>query len=146
MRNRKRRYLQLGEISSGTLRMEDLIPEVLYLAGTVRMSREDRNKVRKLAAEFHAAPEDWEDAPECYAELCDVVEAYAPPFAYLGSLDGDGACIGVWLGDMQDIRDSEDVWEDSQPEPAEWTYRLSISDHGNCTLYDRRGREIWGVV
>lgn len=43
-------------------------------------------------------------------------------------------------------RDSEDVWEDSKPEPPEWSYRLSISDHDNYSLYDRRGREIWGVV
>ncbi len=152
--------LPMGEISSGTLRPEDVVPEFFSLADEVKMSREDRNKVRRLSAEWDKAspllyedrsPNEVEAFDETWNELVDILKAYAPPFCYVGSLEGDGACIGVWLSqDSLDeaIHDSN-VWkdpDDGSTIPTEMDYRLVVSDHGNLTLYDRKGRELWGVV
>jgi hypothetical protein len=150
---KKSRYLPIGEVSSATLRSEDVVPELFGLADTVRMSVNDRRAVRKLQAEWDAlSPEDETGSDsEIWSELSDVLDSYAPPFCYVGSLEGDGACIGVWLSqdalDMS-IADGE-IWIDhgvGSEIVKSASYRLVVSDHGNQTLYDRQGREIWGVV
>jgi len=98
-----KKLLEPGTISSGTLRDEDVIPALLDTADTVNMSREDRNRVRSLAADWRAHTNDNIDPAEIWSDLLDVLDSYAPPRHYVGSLEGDCAEIGVWEID-------EEVW------------------------------------
>lgn len=153
----RRQTLDPGTISSGTLREEDVIPALLDACGTVKMSREDRSKVRALAAEWNAATDDDGEpigdfaGSEVWSDLLDVLSCYAPPFFYVGASEADGADIGVWLSEdsLRDAQHDGDVWcdpDDGSVMPKDATYRLVVSDHGNMSLYDRKGRELWGIV
>lgn len=168
-RRRKARpeFLPIGEFSSGTLRPEDVVPGLLYLADTVRLSRADRSLVRALAAEFRA----WEDRPErfpdydpaeAWDELDNVLGSYAPPFATLGAHPGDGACFGVWPETEAASEEAArfrrgfeaDVAPSRELADAAWRgevvcgkerngggpgFALEVNDHGNATLWERVG-------
>lgn len=97
----KAKYLPIGSISEGTLRAEDVIPELLYTAESVRMSRADRAKACELAREWHRiadgeTDETVADLAEVWWELEDLLSCYAPPGCYVGGHEGDGASIGCW--------------------------------------------------
>lgn len=164
----KARYLPIGCFSEGTLLLSDLIPAYLDLLRHVRMSRVDRNAYRKLRAEWNGFPDDKEiddtddEAPGfMLEELQGIADNYAPPYAYVGTSEGDGACFGVFVS-MPESHD-EDVVRSSLV-PGEWSTRaalgdeadralwLHVNDHGNATLYARVGRswaryrEVWSVV
>ena len=153
MRHHKAKMLPLGSVSEGTLRPEDVVPELFSLADEVRMSRADRYRVRTLRAEWDKMDrEEWAAGTDSdiWSDVSDILESYAPPFCYVGSIEGDGADIGVWLSqDSLDMAVADgEVWRevDGEKMPASASYRLSVSDHGNCTLYTRRGRKVWGIV
>lgn len=155
MKRQKPRTLPIGQISEATLRMEDLIPALLWDLKRLRLTRQERSIVNTVAA---AAEQDedreyWQEtAHEDYEDLCTIAEAHCPDYAYFGSTDGDGACIGVWPI-MPDEND-EDVFRMSAGNefssvPGVFGYVLSVTDHGNCTLYRRTGTrwiEVWAVV
>ena len=153
MRNRKSRYLPIGSVSHGTLRPEDVTPKLLSLADMVGMTREDRREVSRLDREWETSDklDDTAADYDIMEQLQEILTNYAPPFFYVGSHPGDGSDIGVWLD--RDALDSAihegEVWadpDDGSKMPAEASGRLAISDHGNMTLYTRRGREVWGIV
>ena len=147
MKRSKPKTLPIGEISSGTLRPEDIVPELVYLAKRVRMNREDRKRINTLERELDAIGDESQVDYEILADLYDILDTYVPPYCYLGSHEGDGALIGVWLAqDAIDeaLHDGEIARNDEPMGQA--SYRLVVSDHGNMTLYTRQGREIWGIV
>jgi hypothetical protein len=165
-RRRKPTVLSIGSVSHGTMREEDLIPEFLDLADSIRLSKEDRRRIQEIRRRVSATrvalvgfahPEYWtsEEAAEDLNEtLFDVLNAYVPPYCYFGAHAGDGSDYGVWPShDALDdaIREGE-VWDTRkgkyEPQSTErtWRYRLVVSDHGNMTLYRRNGQEVWGVV
>lgn len=103
MKRQKPRTLQIGEISNGTLNPEDLIPSYLWELERLRLNREERAFVRKIrkASEqegyYDGNGEDGSaDLVEDLATLSDIMDNHVPPYAYFGSIEGDGACIGVW--------------------------------------------------
>lgn len=152
--------LPLGAISEATLRPEDIIPELLYMArpSNLRMSRRDRALVRELTRDLDNPETDQADVLD---ELLNVLDGYTPDYAYLGALEGDGACLGVWP--LSDVLEG-DYYRDECPRlpageypsglhVAQPTHFIAVSDHGNATLYRRRaaGRawrwvEVWSVV
>jgi hypothetical protein len=167
-RRTKPRTLSLGTISSGTLRPEDVIPELLYAAYSIRMSRADRATVRKLAREWAAMTDDDGDIldsardsnpdadAEIWQELADLLESYTPDYCYVGSIEGDGADIGVWpvsevlMGEYADECPRIDVSGNPRDfVPRSASHYIAVSDHGNATLYRRAGNrwvECWSVV
>jgi hypothetical protein len=88
-RRRPDTWLPVGSISTGTLRMEDLIPAMLDAGDCIHMTRDDRSEMRKLAGEYRRVEEDdWflsEEAVWFYDELVQLLDGYCPPFTYLGS-------------------------------------------------------------
>lgn len=164
------------------MRDEDLIPAFLGVAEDLRLNKYDRAKVRKLRAEWDGCVmtsidegpcKVHEDDPcvdqlsETTAELFELLENYAPPFAHFGAHEGDGADYGFWISHEsldEAVEEGEILRESSNGMRSTYTcgtrtddmpgmfygmkyrYRLVISDHGNMTLYYRNGREVWGVV
>ena len=159
----KNKYADLGSISSGTMRPEDLIPCFASELESLMKNREPsgamsadwRDSFAKLISEAEAIEDfyECEDAGDILAELFDALQAFAPPYAYFGAHPGDGADYGFWLGEdfQQDIRDNGGLEvDDLSAVPADYCGEvLHVSDHGNATLYAAdhgKFSEIWGVV
>jgi hypothetical protein len=166
----KARTLPIGTISSGTLRSDDVIPELLAAADSVRMSAADRRRVRELRREWRsvaaALAHDTDDDPDdgtIWNDLLDLLQGYAPDYCSVGAHDGDGADIGVWPS--WDYLESESAGQhdsatrlcnasvyktDSLSDaPKGFPHVWVVNDHGNATLYRRSGRrwvECWSVV
>lgn len=154
MMKRKPAILELGTVSHGTLRSEDLLDAFLWEAEHLRLTKDERSRVREIRA-ASKADEDADywisgDAEEDVNTLQDILGNHVPPYCYFGAHPGDGSDFGVWISEsLTDDCVNDDVWRDpgdGSTMPQGKAYRLVVSDHGNMTLYDRHGREIWGVV
>jgi len=132
----------------------------------IHLTRSDRQKLRAII-EVTKNYSDYNDEggrdssraydevyAEAYEELCELAGNYLPAYAYFGSSEGDGACIGVWP-DVDGAR--EDCLHGDMPvvndgiAPGKYAgLALEINDHGNVTLWNvlRGGSmvEVWGVV
>lgn len=168
----RRRPFQLGTVSSGTMRLEDLIPalasECLRLdvewppgieCGTyIEYSNYPANDLVVCA----------EDDPYWQSEealwdmdaLFDALNSACPPFVYFGSHPGDGADYGFWP-DMESLDDARrDAGEPSDigryihdsgymllPDENVWVH---VSDHGNVAILTNDdghpGHIIWDCV
>lgn len=145
----------LGSVSEGTLRPEDLIPAYLDVLATYAAETHDRirDEYSAVLAIIEEDDDDLGDDPTGYEQagylmerLEDALSEIAGPYSYFGSSEGDGASIGFWPDIDQleeDARHEEDVLKITDAPPA---YLMSVSDHGNVTLYAVEVREIWSVV
>lgn len=167
---------RLGSISDGTLRTEDLLSTFISaLEGMILINADIyalpenqsvRDRLNNLIGEAQdcfaddgTIAEDKQDIAEelVCEDLPDALSLFAPSYAYFGSHEGDGACIG-WWANIEDAKEScEFVSSKSQDYPdddfrGEW---LHVNDHGNCTLYVRRDKadgsgcidaEVWSCV
>lgn len=110
------RYASFGSISHGTLRADDLLEsfadelEYHVRCNTDCLSVQDVvrfgnliNEARAESAKFSSdeGDDDAEDfgdnAAEMVLELQDALQEFAPPYAYFGAHEGDGADFGFWL-------------------------------------------------
>ncbi len=158
MTNRKRQTtLSLGVISEATLRLEDLIPALLWDVRRLRLSRQERIDVsaidRRNADDYQTLPdgETEDDARQFdYERLTEIAENHLPDYSYFGSTDGDGACIGVWPSLDAAVEEFDRVAElPAIVKGYSPSHVLQVSDHGNATLYRRAGNrwiEVWSVV
>lgn len=151
----KFRRPNIGSISTGTLKPEDLIETFVYELRQQRpLHREHRAILRsvegnmrrmKSPAYFTTEQPRWDvDA------LIDALEAYAPEGFYFGSHPGDGADFGYWLAESY-IDDFDGLRvDDTADVPKGYTGQvLFVNDHGNATLYRAsRGKlsEVWSIV
>lgn len=142
-------YALIGTVSEGTHRPEDLIPAFVTELRHAMRSYEwqgmtdqarafkDYNILIHEAERALARKDDLalEFQQEAIAALFDALNDFAPPYCHFGAHEGDGADFGFWP-------DVDSAMEDAE----ESGYRLEISDHGNVSLYDADGREVWAVV
>jgi len=156
---------QLGSISHGTLRTQDLLPVFLEtfmaLGGNVPSDLECGAYIEYLnwpnPATTACDEEDkfWEseDAMWDMEALTDGLNNLCPPFVYFGTLEGDGSDFGFWP-DMDRLNE-ELQWErdhypdDSIPDALEledYNVIVQVSDHGNVTMMDMDRNVIWAVV
>lgn len=129
-------YLDLGVISDGTLRAEDVGEALADALRPLRLSRADRALVR---AWNRIEDFDSEESVELVASLEDVMQRYCPPFAYYGASEGDGSCFGVWAITDDDELPRYGVGE--SPRNSGDCYE--VSDHGNVSCGYRDGRGVW---
>ena len=127
---------QLGSISTGTLRPEDLLPRFMgaleELTGTIEERYDEDNM----------------------DELIDDLNNACPPFVYFGTLEGDGADFGFWV-EQNAIDDfiSEAIEADlitltnTGDEYANGTYIVHLAhDTENVTVMDMERNVLWSVV
>jgi len=134
---------QLGSISTGTLRTEDLLEafhSTIAESGTPPALAEDGY------ADGGKAYSD-EELLEVYTEQ---LESLCPPFVYFGTLEGDGADFGFWP-DMDGFNESRRLDGNYQGNPEEvWHVAENVishvSDHGNVTVMDMERNVLWSVV
>jgi hypothetical protein len=164
----RRQTLRLGSISSGTLRTEDLLPAFLETAEALRLSAEDRRKVRGIRKEWDALQDEIENGAardteieamgeDVLRDIEDILNAHCPDYCSFGAHEGDGSDFGVWPTDIEipwheagndDIGKSAELPKAS--DVAQWHW-LTVTDHGNCTLWrkthgGRRWTECWSLV
>lgn len=151
---------RIGSISSGTMRPEDLVPEFLYTLGQLDKAAHD-----KLCAEYadvldadcpDTDSEDYQDGMDyCLEALFDALSEHAPPYCCFGAHEGDVADYGFWPRWDQirdDVRSGELLerkdWSEDESEQAkrEGKSMIEVNDHGNATLYDHEGNEVWSTV
>lgn len=138
----------LGSISTGTLRTEDLLESF-------------SDELQGLDPDSYA---EWQALG--LQDLTDRLEQQAPYGVYFGSLTGDGADFGWWVDwEFLQMQINEEGIRLTEPSPlmqdTSWLlsdcsceerracnhgYVLEVNDHGNTTLRDRQGVEIWSVV
>lgn len=141
----KRQPHNMGTISHGTMRPEDLIPTFTdWLESQKPLRREHRKMLTAWKNE------DEYDGETFLEDLFDALGEYAPPYFYFGAHPGDGSDYGYWLSDdFQNEFEGLQV-EDLTDVPRGYTGEvLHVNDHGNMTLYRAvRGRlyEIWAIV
>ena len=164
------KHANIGSISHGTMRTEDLqtafaneLEWQIQRNGEFFSQPENfqlRDKYNAILAE---SQDNWNEDGETIKDqdladylvnesLPDALQFFAPPYCYFGSHPGDGADYGYWLSDISDIRDQVEFCSSKQQEypeddfTGEWLY---INERGNCTLYVReagKDKEIWSIV
>jgi hypothetical protein len=158
----------IGTISHGTLRTEDLLSAFLSeLEWQIRRNGEyfskpenfwRRDKLNTVVGECQDAFSDdgqslidEESACELVSDLQDALQEFAPPYFYFGAHPGDGSDFGFWV-DIDDVKEQVEFVSGKQDEyppenfSGEWLY---VSDHGNATLYCRengKDSEVWAIV
>jgi hypothetical protein len=161
------RYAEIGSVSSGTMRSQDLLDsfasELDYQLGR-QSSRYPRKEHRALIREARRclrhmengtakqAEQAEDEASDIVNELMDALDEFAPPYMHFGAHDGDGADYGFWLSDdsLEHSFDGLRV-DDTSEVPRDYRGEvLHVNDHGNPTLYVSHGRgkltEIWALV
>ena len=150
---------QLGSISTGTLRTEDLLPAFAYTLGALAHNPISNTSVFKSEAmaeiwqgaiDIINTPDDIHlDIHEVIDELQDALQEYCPPFVYFGTLEGDGADFGFWP-DMDGLRDAtgdgsfEQVF--GEHELSEHGIILNVTDHSEFVVMDMERNVLWSVV
>ena len=132
---------QLGSISTGTLRTQDLLEafhSTIAASGTPPALAEDGY------IDGGARYSDGE-LLEVYTEQ---LESLCPPFVYFGTLEGDGADFGFWP-DIETIQEIVNIAECDASQgiscPDDGVI-VQVSDHGNVTVMDMERNVLWSVV
>lgn len=159
---------QIGSISSGTLRSEDLIQafvdeleDLIRGNGKTGMANEGELKLVTEARDWLDSCESVEDdsvdiggtvyddetGSELVNDLIDALNEYAPDYCHFGASEGDGADFGFWpsIDSLEEDARNEDrvLKVDAGDEPD---FFMSVNDHGNVTLYRVTLEEVWSVV
>ena len=138
---------QLGSISTGTLRTEDLLEA---FANTLQQF----NRTHPLLGEYldiHANDAwDSDKAADLLNEgFFNALQEICPPFVYFGTLEGDGADFGFWP-DMDALDDAMHYGGGSDADGnitlSEDGVIIQVADHGNVTVMDMERNVIWSVT
>jgi len=135
---------QLGSISTGTLRTEDLLPAFINALTDA------------VSYEFYSDeldnmwPKDneWETEELGYllAQVTTALEELCPPFVYFGTHPGDASDFGFFpdYDALEEAKNDGCVHGDYCFLPDGEV--LQISDHGNILLMDSTFNELWSIV
>ena len=154
---------QLGSISHGTLRTQDLLPAFLETltarGGEIPKDLECGTHIEYLnwpSLDTTACDDDdkfWdsEDAMWDMEALTDALQTLCPPFVYFGTLEGDGSDFGFWP-DRDSIQSDVIGNAEIDTDHADYmTYSVdsvlvTVYENGNVTVMDLERNEIWSVV
>jgi len=142
--------IRIGTLIHGTLRDEDLLEAFADELERLDAGREGViNEARELLA---IDADEWTEEQHLDASylinvtLFNALNEYAPPHVYFGAHEGDGSDFGFWP--------TRDDWDNCS---GHWVSKnefidhdcliyVEINDHGNITVSELRGKEIWSAV
>jgi len=150
------KYADLGSISTGTLRTEDLLPAFINALDALLKRQPKgfarapyRKALREAVRAYHSGNVDW--MGDMFYEVEQMLHDFAPPYCFFGTHRNDGADYGFWVIDS--VLEEFDGLVVESTAQVPWGYRgevLYVNDHGNATLFvanaGRKLREIWSVV
>jgi len=125
---------QLGSVSTGTLRIEDLIP-------AFRNALAATGNSGSLA--LHEPPVDDRDE---LATLEIALQEACPPFVYFGSLEGDGADFGFWVDHADVLELMLNAEENEEGDAFITDDGLLAHDGHDITYMDMERNVIWSTV
>ena len=136
--------ITIGTVISGTLNETDLL--TAFATELSRVSHASpSNEILRLEA-YTEAQSPTENAQEVIIDLMDALTEYAPAHMYFGSIEGDGADFGWWAEDIE-LADCEIVkLDDENVIDVDCQVHVNVNDHGNVTVSELRGAEIWSAV
>jgi hypothetical protein len=159
MKRHKRQ--NIGSVSHGTMRSEDLIDSFIYeLQQQKPLSRRHRKLIREIQKRIKASARlerqgaesyyHTEDASEDVDSLFDALDCYAPTGFYFGAHPGDSSDYGFWLSEnfVEDF-DGLRVSDLAEIPTGYCGEVLHVNDHGNVSLYAKSRsslRELWAIV
>lgn len=139
--------VEIGSVSSGTLRPEDLIPVFADLLEELDTDKTYEDLVAE-AREWVDSEDENESSDdigiELVNELIDALNEFAPLYCYFGAHPDDPADFGFWIDTyaiLEGRYDRKLVTVRNLPE-----HILYENDHGNMTLYRVELQEEWSVV
>lgn len=151
---------QLGSISHGTLRPEDLLPAFADTLESFNPSDDLVQEARKVWEDLgNDKPDADELASEIINDLIDTIQCFCPPFVYFGAIEGDGSGFGFWpdIDSLEEARryaimKDADYW--TLPDDYEFLEEdnvwVHVNDHGNVTVLTNNdgepGEVIWECV
>lgn len=91
----------IGVYSEGTLRLEDIVIAVEFLAG-------ESADLDVVIQAFWASKKGSEERAWCYEDICGELDDIAPEGCYWGGSEGDPACIGFWKAEDDESSESSD--------------------------------------
>ena len=139
--------ITIGTVIHGTLRDEDLLPAFADELVRVRASDTDHAVLVDDARHPEVFTTDTYTAADIVNDLMDALSEYAPAHIYFGSIEGDGADFG-WWADL-DFDGCEIVGNHTDTESQidlSCNIHIHTNDHGNVTVSELRGKEIWSAV
>ena len=159
---------QLGSISTGTLRQQDLLSAFAQTLSSLESTKfyaevgpdslelyHGSELVRQAPAMLDALDNTTAVSNPYVAEyldwLTDALQGYCPPFVYFGTLEGDGADFGFWV-DMpsitEEMRNYPENYDTTSGEVAltDDGVIVQVNDHGNVTVMDMERNVLWSVV
>ena len=143
--------VSIGTISHGTLRDEDLLEA--FADELERLTGNETKLVAEARGLLEIGMNDGEASSNCVAELMDALNKFTPPHVWFGAHEGDGSDFGFWPDmDSFDGCHTEQLGEPSALSRSnEWIdidcrVLVQINDHGNITVSELRGAEIWSAV
>ena len=150
----------IGSISHGTMRSEDLIEtfsDELRLHARENHSTQAYWDLLKACTQWLKVnlPKDWIDENEAEAgselvnSLFDALGNFAPSYCYFGAHEGDGSDYGFWPCDeliADNLASGELARCEDGGEPPAGVESLMINDHGNMTFYGTNGQVQWDCV
>ena len=140
--------VQLGTVSEGTLRTEDLLTafawELAYILGDEATAQE---KALISSADFKGLDFEVEKIAEeavwVVDDLVAALQEHAPPFVCFGTLEGDGAHFGWWpdrdaidraIDEGEVIEFPHSLSNETVTVNHEEGVQIHVNDHGNVTI------------
>ena len=132
---------QIGSISTGTLRPEDLLPAFVSALESLSPMGTNHPYLGDAYQILEQGTDDESETKELLSDIEHELGNLCPPFVYFGTLPGDGADFGFWP-DMDRLNEALRWERDHYPSdsvPDELTLDddgviVQISDHGNVTV------------
>ena len=152
---------QIGSISTGTLRPEDLLPAFVSALESLSPMGTNHPYLGDAYQILEQGTDDESETKELLSDIEHELGNLCPPFVYFGTLPGDGADFGFWP-DMDSLHEAmqyvqifpDEVQADygvinTDPEyltlPAEGVI-VHVNDHGNVTEMDMERNVLWDCV
>lgn len=135
--------IEIGPISEGTLKTEDLLSAFADVVEE-HHPRSETVVAARMYAELleagHLNEEGEQAAAELVGDLTGILDELAPDYVHFGASEGDGACFGFWpsIESLEEDARNGDVLKvsDLGEVPAGHIgHVMQVSDHGNVTLY-----------
>ena len=87
---------QLGSISTGTLRTQDLLPAFVSALESLSPMGTNHPYLGDAYQILEQGTDDESEASETLSDIEHELNNICPPFVYFGTLEGDGADFGFW--------------------------------------------------
>jgi len=143
-------YGDMGTVSHGTLRTEDLLASLgdeLERLAQVNGQLEEHGALLHVVRLWKEKDNDTENDEHGTNMVCELIDTlstcYAMPYMYFGTHPGDGSDYGFWP-DMESVNELPRISDPNELPTGEDC--VHVNDHGNVSVYGGDGALIWDCV